>query len=167
MPIAKQKITPCLWFDSEAEDAAKLYVSLFQNSKIGQIARYTEEGKEFHGKDAGTALTVEFILEGQTFTALNGGPVFKFTEAVSFQIHCETQAEIDHFWNGLIANGGQESQCGWLKDRFGLSWQVVPSVLPKMLTDKDSAKVKRVTQAFFQMKKFDIATLERAYEGRD
>ncbi|HEX9835799.1 MAG TPA: VOC family protein [Alphaproteobacteria bacterium] len=165
MPITLNKITPCLWFDSEAEEAANFYVSLFENSRIKRISRYGKEGFEVHGRPAGSVMTVEFELAGQTFTALNGGPIFKFTEAVSFQVHCATQAEIDRFWSRL-SEGGQEGPCGWLKDRYGLSWQVVPAVLPEMLLDPDPAKAQRVTKAFLQMKKFDIAALERAYQGR-
>jgi predicted 3-demethylubiquinone-9 3-methyltransferase (glyoxalase superfamily) len=165
MPITLNKITPCLWFDSEAEEAANFYVSLFENSRIKRISRYGKEGFEVHGRPAGSVMTVEFELAGQTFTALNGGPIFKFTEAVSFQVHCATQAEVDRFWSRL-SEGGQEGPCGWLKDRYGLSWQVVPAVLPEMLLDPDPAKAQRVTKAFLQMKKFDIAALERAYQGR-
>jgi len=165
MPTTLNKITPCLWFDSEAEEAANFYVSLFENSRIKRISRYGKEGFEVHGRPAGSVMTVEFELAGQTFTALNGGPIFKFTEAVSFQVHCATQAEIDRFWSRL-SEGGQEGPCGWLKDRYGLSWQVVPAVLPEMLLDPDPAKAQRVTKAFLQMKKFDIAALERAYQGR-
>ena len=139
MPIAKQKIMPCLWFDTEGEAAAKHYVSIFKNSKIGRIGRYGKEGKEIHGKEAGSVMTVEFELEGQKFLALNGGPQFKFDEAVSFQVFCDTQAEIDYFWSKL-ADGGSEGPCGWLKDKFGLSWQVVPTVVPEMLQDEQSEK---------------------------
>lgn len=155
-------ITPCLWFDSEAEDAAKFYVSVFENSKIGTVNRYGDEGREIHGKKPGSVMVVEFEINGQKFTALNGGPQFKFDEAVSFQVQCETQKEIDYFWSRL-AEGGQEGPCGWLKDRFGLSWQVFPAVLPRMLSDPDRNKADRVMKAFLQMKKFDIAALERAY----
>jgi predicted 3-demethylubiquinone-9 3-methyltransferase (glyoxalase superfamily) len=150
----------------QAEDAAKFYVSIFENSRIGRISRYGKEGFGIHGKKEGTVLTVEFELEGQTFVGLNGGPQFKFDEAISFQIHCGTQAEIDYFWSALAAGGGSEGPCGWVKDRFGLSWQVVPDALVEMLLDKDSAKVGRVTNAFLQMKKFDIAALKNAFEGR-
>jgi len=166
MSLPTLKIAPCLWFNNEAEDAAKLYTSLFKNSKIGTIGRYTDVGKELHGKEAGSVMTVEFTLDGQPFTALNGGPMFKFNEAMSLQISCEDQKEVDHFWNGLTAGGGEEGPCGWLKDRFGVSWQVTPRILPKMLSEGDSGQVKRVTEAFFQMKKFDVAALERAYEGK-
>lgn len=164
MQITPRSIMPCLWFDTQAEEAAKFYISVFGNSNILRIARYGKEGREIHGKEAGTVMTVEFELAGQKFLALNGGPHFKFSEAVSFQVHCETQAEIDYFWNRL-AEGGEEGPCGWLKDKYGLSWQVVPSVLPDMLVDPDSQKSQRVTRAFLQMKKFDIAELQRAYEG--
>ncbi len=165
MPIAQQKITPCLWFDSQAEEAAQLYVSVFGNSRIGRISRYGNEGQEIHGRPPGSVMTVEFELEGQSFTALNGGPVFRFTEAISLQVGCETQDEIDYFWEKLAAGGGSEGPCGWLKDRFGLSWQVTPTVLQQMLRDPDPAKAGRVTKAFLQMKRFDIAALQRAYDG--
>jgi predicted 3-demethylubiquinone-9 3-methyltransferase (glyoxalase superfamily) len=161
VPITAQKIMPCLWFDTEAEAAAKHYVSIFKNSKVGKISRYGKEGKEIHGKDAGSIMTVEFALEGQKFVALNGGPHFKFNEAISFQIFCETQAEVDHFWSKL-AQGGQEGPCGWLKDKFGLSWQVVPSVLPEMLQDENAEKAGRVMKAMLQMRKLDIAALQQA-----
>ena len=164
MPIATQKIMPCLWFDAEAEEAAKFYVSIFKNSRLGHISRYGNEGHEIHGREAGSVMTAEFELEGQKFVALNGGPLFKFSEAVSFQIHCASQDEIDYFWSKLT-QGGEEGPCGWLKDKFGLSWQVVPTVLIEMLTDEDTEKSQRVTKAFLQMKKFDIAALERAYRG--
>jgi predicted 3-demethylubiquinone-9 3-methyltransferase (glyoxalase superfamily) len=165
MALAARKIIPCLWFDSQAEEAARFYVSIFHKSRIGRISRYGEEGHEIHGRQAGSVMTVEFELEGQSFVALNGGPHFTFSEAISFQVHCETQEEIDFFWNRL-GEGGQEGPCGWLKDRFGLSWQVVPAVLPEMLMDADAAKAQRVTKAFLQMRKFDIAALERAYAGQ-
>jgi predicted 3-demethylubiquinone-9 3-methyltransferase (glyoxalase superfamily) len=164
MPLATQKIVPCLWFDKEGEDAANLYVSVFPNSRIGEISRYGKEGHEIHGREAGSVMTVEFFLDGQRFVALNGGPQFTFDEAISFQIHCDDQKEVDHYWTKLIAGGGQEGPCGWLKDRFGLSWQVVPKILPEMLMSKDHAASQRVTKAFLQMRKFDIAALERAYE---
>ena len=166
MPIAQQKITPCLWFDTEAEDAAKLYCSIFENSKIDQISRYVDAGQEIHGKKAGSVMVVAFQLEGQKFVALNGGPQFKFDEAISFQISCQTQKEVDYFWSKLTAQGGQEGPCGWLKDRFGLSWQVVPAPLIEMMLDKNAKKVARVTDAFLQMKKFDIEALKRAYDGK-
>lgn len=164
MGISKQKITPCLWFDTEAEDAANFYVEIFENSRITNISRYTKAGRDIHGKEAGSVLTVEFELDGQTFTALNGGPRFRFNEAISFQVMCEGQAEIDYFWQKL-GNGGQESQCGWLKDKFGVAWQVVPQVLPQMLTDADNAKRERAMSALMGMKKFDIEALQRAFSG--
>jgi len=165
MPIAKQKITPCLWFDSEAEEAAKLYCAIFKNARISAVSRYPEAGQEVHHKPAGSVMVVEFEIDGQTFTALNGGPNFKFNEAISLQVHCETQAEVDYFWSKLT-QGGEEGPCGWLKDKYGLSWQVVPAAIPKMMTDPDPAKSARVMNAFMKMKKLDIATLERAYEGK-
>jgi predicted 3-demethylubiquinone-9 3-methyltransferase (glyoxalase superfamily) len=161
MPIAQQKITPCLWFDTEAEPAANHYVSIFKNSKIVKIGRYGKEGKEVHGKAAGSVMAVEFEIEGQKFVGLNGGPQFKFTEAISFQITCDSQAEIDHFWSKLT-EGGKEVQCGWLKDKFGLSWQVVPRVLPELLGNSNAEKADRVMKAMLQMKKFDIAALQKA-----
>src|SRR5438874_9628303 len=160
-----QKITPCLWFDNQAEEAVNFYASIFKNSKVGRIARYGEAGAEVSGRPSGSVMTVEFQLEGQEFLALNGGPIFKFTEAVSFVVNCETQEEVDYFWSRLSA-GGEESRCGWLKDRFGLSWQVVPIVLIEMLADKDIAKAKRVTHAMLQMDKIDIPTLKKAYDGK-
>ena len=159
-----QKITPCLWFDSNAEEAVKFYASIFKKSKIGKIARYGKEGYEIHGKPAGTVMTIEFELDGQTFTALNGGPVFKFNEAISFQVHCRTQEEIDHYWDKLSQGGDKNAQqCGWLKDKYGVSWQIVPTVLPKMLLDKDTRKSERVMQALLQMRKLDITRLKQAY----
>jgi predicted 3-demethylubiquinone-9 3-methyltransferase (glyoxalase superfamily) len=161
MQLTAQRITPCLWFDTQAEEAAKFYASVFQNSKIGKISRYGKEGFEIHGKKAGTVMTVELEIEGQTFVALNGGPHFKFNEAVSFQVHCETQQEIDYFWSEL-AKGGQEGPCGWLKDQFGLSWQIIPKALPQMLMDENSDKAQRVMKSMLQMCKIDIAALKRA-----
>jgi predicted 3-demethylubiquinone-9 3-methyltransferase (glyoxalase superfamily) len=160
MASIKNKITPCLWFDTEAEDAAKLYTSIFDNSRIKQVSRYGEAGHDKHGKPAGSVMLVEFELDGQTFTALNGGPQFKFSESVSFQVMCDTQAEIDHFWSRL-SDGGRESQCGWLKDRFGLSWQIVPSILPQLIK-ADSGASERVMRAVMQMRKFDLEALQRA-----
>lgn len=161
MQLSAQKITPCLWFDTQAEEAASYYVSVFKNSKVGKISRYGKEGFEIHGKAAGTVMTVEFEIEGQKLVALNGGPHFKFNEAVSFQVHCETQQEIDYFWNAL-AKGGEEGPCGWLKDKFGLSWQVVPTALPGMLMDENSDKAQRVMRSMLRMRKIDLAALERA-----
>jgi predicted 3-demethylubiquinone-9 3-methyltransferase (glyoxalase superfamily) len=162
-----QKITPCLWFDSNAEEAVNFYNSIFKNSKIGKISRYGKEGYEIHGKPEGTVLTVEFELNGQTFTALNGGPAFKFNEAISFQVHCESQNEVDHYWEKLSQGGDEKAQqCGWLKDKYGVSWQIVPTVLGEMLQDKDPKKSGRVMNALLQMKKIDIRTLEKAYEQK-
>jgi predicted 3-demethylubiquinone-9 3-methyltransferase (glyoxalase superfamily) len=166
MPIAPQKINPCLWFNTEAENAAKFYCSVFKNSRIGKVSYYANEGQEIHGKPAGSVMAVEFELEGQRFAALNGGPQFKFDEAISFQVHCKDQKEVDYFWDKL-SEGGEEVACGWLKDRFGLSWQIVPEVLFAMLMDPDQTRSQRVTKAFLQMKKFDIAELQRAYAGRN
>ncbi len=160
-----QRITPFLWFDTKAEEAGSFYVSIFEDSRLGAVTRYDEAGAKASGQPKGSVMTVEFELAGQAFTALNGGPVFKFTEAISFVVHCETQAEVDHFWQKLSA-GGQEVQCGWLKDRFGVSWQVVPTVLVEMLRDKDPERSKRVMAAMLKMIKIDIATLTKAYEGR-
>jgi predicted 3-demethylubiquinone-9 3-methyltransferase (glyoxalase superfamily) len=165
MASIKQKITPCLWFDSQAEEAAKFYTSVFKNSAIKHVSRYSEAGKEVHGREAGSVMVVEFEIEGRTFTALNGGPLFKFNEAVSFQVMCESQDEIDYFWDKLT-EGGRESQCGWLKDKFGLSWQVVPADLPQLFTGGDAASRDRVMAAVMQMKKFDVAALKRAYAGQ-
>jgi predicted 3-demethylubiquinone-9 3-methyltransferase (glyoxalase superfamily) len=164
MPAIKQRILPFLWFDTQAEEAAKFYVSIFGHSRIKHICRYGKVGREVHGKEAGSVLTVEFEIESQTFIALNGGPGHKFTEAVSFQVSCETQAEIDFLW-GKLSAGGEEGRCGWLKDRYGLSWQIVPSALPQMLSNSDPAKAERAMQALLAMKKFDIAALQRAYAG--
>jgi predicted 3-demethylubiquinone-9 3-methyltransferase (glyoxalase superfamily) len=161
MELTAKKITPCLWFDTQAEEAAKFYASVFKNSKIGKVSRYGKEGFEVHGKKAGTVMTVEFELEGQKFLALNGGPHFKFNEAVSFQVPCETQEEIDYFWSTL-AKDGEEGRCGWLKDKFGLSWQVFPKVLPEMLMDGNSETAQRVMRSMLQMRKIDIAALRRA-----
>ena len=161
MASLKQKISPCLWFDTQAEDAAKFYTSVFKNSAIKQISRYGNAGREVHGKEPGSVMVVEFEIEGQTFTALNGGPQFKFDEAVSFQVMCDTQAEIDYFWSKL-SQDGQEGQCGWLKDKYGLSWQVVPAELPQLLTDASGARLDRVIGAVMKMKKLDIETLKHA-----
>ena len=159
-----QMITPCLWFDTQAEEAAHFYISIFENSSVLRVLRYSEAGHEIHGKPADSVLTVEFELNGQRFTALNGGPQFKFNEAISLEITCETQPEIDYYWEKLSA-GGEEGPCGWLKDQFGLSWQVTPAVLSEMLRDEDEEKTQRVTEAFLKMKKLDIAAIQKAYEG--
>jgi len=156
-----QKIVPFLWFDSQAEEAAKFYVSLFKNSKMGAVTRYGDAGPG----PKGTAMSVAFQLNGQDFYALNGGPIFKFTEAISLYINCETQEEVDELWEKLSA-GGSKSQCGWLKDRYGLSWQVIPTVLGKLLGDKDPAKAKRVMEAMLKMTKLEIKKLEDAHAGR-
>jgi predicted 3-demethylubiquinone-9 3-methyltransferase (glyoxalase superfamily) len=164
MPMLKHKITPCLWFDTEAEEAASFYTSVFENSRIKRINRYGKAGREVHGKDAGSVLTVEFEIDGQPFVALNGGPLFKFNEAVSFQVFCDTQNEIDYFWDAL-SRGGTESRCGWLKDKYGVSWQIVPSALPQMLADADVAKSERAMNALLQMTKLDLDALRRACAG--
>jgi predicted 3-demethylubiquinone-9 3-methyltransferase (glyoxalase superfamily) len=161
-----QKITPCLWFDNQAEEAAKFYVSLFNNSAIGAITRYGREGFEVHGRPEGSVLTVSFRIEGQEFTALNGGPHFKFSEAISFVVRCETQAEVDRYWNKLGEGGDERArQCGWLKDKYGVSWQIVPAALFEMMSAADGIKSERVMRAMLQMKKLDLAALRRAYEG--
>jgi predicted 3-demethylubiquinone-9 3-methyltransferase (glyoxalase superfamily) len=163
-----QKITPFLWFTNNAEEAAKFYTSIFKNSKIGRILRYDEETAKVSqsGMPAGSVLTIEFEIEGQKFVALNGGPQFKFNESISFVVNCETQKEVDYFWEKLTADGGGESQCGWLRDKFGVSWQVVPTVLIDMLHDKDAKKSERVMKAMLQMQKIDIEKLEAAYRGK-
>jgi predicted 3-demethylubiquinone-9 3-methyltransferase (glyoxalase superfamily) len=162
-----QKITPCLWFDSDAEEAVNFYTSIFKNSKIRKISRYGEEGYEIHGKPAGTVMTIEFELNSQMFTALNGGPMFKFNEAISFQVSCGSQEEVDYYWEKLSEGGDEKAQqCGWLKDKYGLSWQVVPTALGEMLRSKDAAKSERVMKALLQMKKIDIKGLRQAYEQR-
>ena len=160
-----QKITAFLWFDNQAEEAAKFYVSIFKNSKILNIAHYDEAGAKASGRPKGSVMTVAFKLNGQEFTALNGGPVFKFTEAISFVVNCETQEEINRLW-AKLTELGQEIQCGWLKDKYGLSWQIVPNVLSKMLQDKDAKKSQRVMQAMLQMKKIDIEKLKQAYNQK-
>ncbi len=159
-------ITPCLWFDDQAEEAANFYLSIFPDSKIVGISRYSEAGKEIHGKPAGSVMTVSFELDGQKFTALNGGPMFQFNEAVSFQVHCETQDEVDHYWDKLSEGGDPKTQqCGWLKDKFGVSWQIVPKILEELMQGKDPAKPQRVMQALLQMKKLDIDALKQAAES--
>jgi predicted 3-demethylubiquinone-9 3-methyltransferase (glyoxalase superfamily) len=160
-----QKITPFLWFDNNAEEAVNFYVSIFKNSKVGKVTRYNEASSKAAGRPEGSVMTMEFQLEGQDFSAINGGPHFKFTEAISLVVDCETQEEVDYFWEKLTADGGQESQCGWLKDKYGLSWQITPRVLIEMIGDKDPQKAQRVMEAMLQMKKIDIATLKRAYDG--
>ena len=160
-----QKITPFLWFDNQAEEAAKFYTSVFKNSKVGKITRYGEAAEKAAGRPAGSVMTVEFELEGQKFTALNGGPVFKFNESISFVVNCETQEEVDYLWEKLTADSGKEVECGWLRDKYGLSWQIVPTVLIEMLQDKDHEKAERVMKAMLQMQKIDIKTLKEAYAG--
>ena len=161
-----QKISPFLWFADEAEDAAKFYTGIFKNSRITRVTRYTEAGKETHQRPPGSVMTVVFELEGQPFTALNGGPLFKFNESVSFVISCETQEEIDHYWNKLTAGGDPKAQqCGWLKDRYGLSWQVVPKMMDELFADQ-GAGAQRAMKAMLQMKKLDIAALRRARDGK-
>lgn len=157
-----QKITPFLWFDDKAEEAANFYVSVFPNSEIRNVARYTESGAEASGRPNGSVMTVSFVLDGQEFVALNGGPPFRFTEAISLVVGCDTQREIDEFWEKLC-RGGEEVQCGWLKDRYGLSWQIVPSALGAMVSDPDPARSERVMRALTAMKKIDLAELEKAY----
>ena len=165
--LRMQKIIPCLWFDDKAEEAATFYASVFKNSKIGDVTRYGKEGYEIHRREAGSVLTVEIEIEGQKFVALNGGPVFKFNEAISFQVRCETQKEIDYYWENLSEGGDKQAQqCGWLKDKYGVSWQIVPIVLGKMLQDKDTKKSDRVMKALLQMRKLDVMALMRAYEEK-
>lgn len=160
-----QRITPFLWFNDDAEEAANFYVSIFRNSRIENIARYGEEGAKVSGRPRGTVMTVAFQLDGQKFVALNGGPHFKFTEAVSFVVNCETQEEVDHYWEKLSSGGGaQTQQCGWLRDKYGLSWQIVPTGLSEMLQASDPKKSERVMGALLKMKKLDIGALKRAYE---
>lgn len=162
-----QKISPCLWFDDQGEEAAKFYTSIFKDSKIGDVTRYGKEGYEIHGREEGTVMTVEFEIEGQKFLALNGGPIFKFNEAISFQVYCETQEEVDYYWEKLSEGGDEKAQqCGWLKDKYGVSWQIVPTILMKMLKDKDSEKSQRVMKAMLQMHKLDISTLKKAYDEK-
>jgi predicted 3-demethylubiquinone-9 3-methyltransferase (glyoxalase superfamily) len=160
-----QRITPCLWFDSQAEEAAKYYTGIFKNSKITKIARYGEVGQEIHHRPPGSVMTVAFELDGQPFTALNGGPVFKFNEAVSLQVNCKTQEEIDYYWDKLGAGGDKNAQqCGWVKDKYGLSWQIVPTIMAELFGES-SPKADRAMQAMLGMKKLDIAALQRAYDG--
>jgi len=160
--MSPQRIKTYLWFDHEAEEAANLYTSIFKDSKILNVARYGDAGPG----PKGTAMTVNFQLEGQEYIALNGGPVYKFTEAISLLVDCETQEEVDRLWNKLTADGGEESMCGWLKDRFGLSWQIIPTALFRLMSDPDPEKSRRVMEAMLQMKKLDVPTLERAHAGK-
>ena len=156
-----------MWFDDKAEEAAKFYTSIFKESKIGDVIRYGKEGYEIHGREEGTVMTVEFEIEGQKFLGLNGGPIFKFNEAISFQVYCETLEEVDYYWEKLSEGGDEKAQqCGWLKDKYGVSWQIVPIILIKMLKDKDSEKSQKVMKAMLQMHKLDISTLKKAYEEK-
>lgn len=166
METSSQRITPCLWFDGEAEEAAGFYTAIFKDSRIRTISRYGKEGREIHGRPEGSVMTVEFEIDGQAFTALNGGPLFKFNEAISFQVHCESQEEIDYYWERL-GEGGDETakQCGWLKDRYGVSWQIVPKKLGQFFSGPASENAQRAMRALLQMKKIDIAAIERAYNG--
>jgi predicted 3-demethylubiquinone-9 3-methyltransferase (glyoxalase superfamily) len=162
-----QRIAPCLWFDHQAEEAATFYVSVFKNSKITKVSRYTKAGQEIHKRPPGSVMVVAFELDGQPFTALNGGPVFTFNEAVSFQVHCKNQEEVDYYWDKLSKGGDPKAQqCGWVKDKYGLSWQVVPTVLTELLQDHESPKAQRVMEAMLRMKKIDIRELERAAAGQ-
>jgi predicted 3-demethylubiquinone-9 3-methyltransferase (glyoxalase superfamily) len=161
-----RSITPCLWFDSQAEEAAQFYTEIFPDSRITQVARYPKAGQEVHGRPPGSVMTVAFELAGQPFTALNGGPLFEFTEAVSLQVNCDTQSDLEYFWAKLSAGGDPKAQqCGWLKDKFGLSWQVVPTVLPELIGDPDPQRAERVMTAMLAMKRLDIGALERAAAG--
>lgn len=161
-----QRITPCLWFDDQAEEAVAFYTGVFRQSRIVKVSRYGEAGQEIHGKPAGSVMTIAFELDGQAFTALNGGPAFTFNEAISFQVNCKTQEEVDHYWEKLSEGGDEEAQqCGWLKDKYGVSWQIVPGVLIDMLADADSEKSQRAMTAMLAMKKIDIDELQRAFAG--
>ena len=161
------RLTPCLWFDNEAEAAANYYVGIFANSRITSITRYPSAGQEIHGQPAGSVMVAAFELDGHSFTALNGGPYFKFTEAVSFQVNCTSQEEIDYYWEKLGAGGDPKAQqCGWLKDKFGLSWQVVPEGMEAMMKDSESPGAQRAMSAMLQMKKIDMNEIQRAYDGR-
>ncbi len=160
-----RKITPCLWFDNQAEEAANFYVSIFKNSRIGRVARYGEEGATVSGKPKGSTMTVTFELDGQEVMALNGGPMFKFSPAISFIVNCETQQEVDRLWEKL-SEGGEKQQCGWLKDKYGVSWQIVPTALGEMMQNRDPKRTERVMQALLQMTKLDINGLRQAYEQR-
>ncbi len=162
-----QKITTCLWFDSQAEEAVKFYTSVFKNSKTGAVSRYDEASSKAAGRPAGSVLTMTFELDGREFMALNGGPIFKFNESISLVVNCKDQEELDYYWDKLISGGGQESFCGWLKDKFGLSWQIVPAALGELMSGKDPEKSKRVMEALLKMKKLDIDTLRKAYDGKD
>jgi predicted 3-demethylubiquinone-9 3-methyltransferase (glyoxalase superfamily) len=161
-----QKITPCLWFDDQAEAAALFYTAIFKHSKITNIARYSDAGQEIHGKPPGSVMTVAFELDGQAFTALNGGPVFTFNEAISLQVSCENQDKVDYYWEKLAEGGDEKAQqCGWLKDKYGVSWQIVPAILPTLLNDPDPGKSKRMMETLLKMKKLDIDELKRVHAG--
>jgi len=167
LPVV-QRITPCLWFDDQAQEAAEFYTGIFRNSKITKVARYGEAGREAHGRPPGSVMTVAFELDGQTFTALNGGPIFKFNEAISFQVNCETQGDVDYYWDKLSKGGDEKTQqCGWLKDKYGLSWQIVPRALVELISDPDPQKAGRVMEAMIKMKKIDIDQVKRAYAGSE
>jgi predicted 3-demethylubiquinone-9 3-methyltransferase (glyoxalase superfamily) len=157
-----QKVTPFLWFNDNAEAAVKFYTSIFKKSRVGTIARYDKTGEKVSGRPAGSVMTIDFQIEGQDFVALNGGPIFKFNESISFVVNCKTQAEVDYYWRKLTAGGGEEVQCGWLKDKFGVSWQIVPIELNKLMTSKDKAKSRRVMEAMLKMVKLDIKKLKAA-----
>lgn len=164
--ITTQRITPCLWFDDQAEEAARFYTSIFKNARITTITRYGDAGFEIHGRPAGSVMVVAFELDGQSFTALNGGPLFTFNEAISLQVNCATQEEIDYYWEKLSAGGDPKAQqCGWLKDRYGVAWQIVPNFMSELYTDHNSAASQRAMQAVLTMKKLDIAALRNAYDG--
>jgi len=160
------KITPFLWFNDNAEQAVKFYTAIFKKSKVGKIARYPGGTEKTTGRPTGSVMTIEFEIEGQTFTALNGGPIFKFNESVSFVVNCKTQAEVDYYWKKLTTGGGKQVQCGWLKDKFGVSWQIVPTILGELLSSKDAAKSQRVMEAMLKMVKLDIKKLKQAAKGK-
>jgi predicted 3-demethylubiquinone-9 3-methyltransferase (glyoxalase superfamily) len=163
-----RNIAPCLWFDDQAEEAARYYTAIFPDSRILRTTRYGEAGREIHQKPAGSVMTVVFELDGQEFTALNGGPHFRFNEAISFQVHCETQEDVDYFWEKLSEGGDEKAQmCGWLKDRFGVSWQIVPTILAELIQEHESEATARAMAALFRMKKLDIESLKHAYESSD
>lgn len=160
-----KRLTTCLWFENQAEEAARYYTSVFKNAKMGKITKYGEAAAKASGRPKGSTMTVEFEIAGQEFMGLNGGPEFKFSEAISIVVNCENQREVDDYWTKLLAGGGTESVCGWLKDKFGLSWQITPTVLTEMIQDEDPEKAERVMAAMLTMRKIDIAALEAAYEG--
>lgn len=163
--MSTHKFTLCMWFDNQAEEAAKFYSAIFKDGKVGKIQRYGKEGFEFHQRPEGSVMTVDFEANGLHFQALNGGPIFKFNEAMSLVVTCDTQEEIDYYWEKLTAHGGEEVQCGWLKDKFGVSWQVAPKILEEMMESSNKAGAGRAMNAMFKMKKFDIAKLKQAFEG--